>query len=97
MQDGVAALSHDDEAGLNGVCPVNDLFRGMAEDDINALKAAIASDDITSEVKNSKFGPTVKQWMQQMWGKALEASWNIDLGIVSGLLTTAIQKYYGWS
>ncbi len=70
---------------------------GMAEDDINALKAAIASDDITSEVKNSKFGPTVKQWMQQMWGKALEASWNIDLGIVSGLLTTAIQKYYGWS
>jgi len=35
MEDRMAALSHDDEAGLNGVCPVNDLLRGMAEDDIH--------------------------------------------------------------
>jgi len=31
-----------------------------------------------------------------MLGKAVDATWQIELGIAGGLLTTVIQKYYGW-
>src|ERR1039458_4798597 len=34
MKDGVAALAHHNETGLDGVRPVKDLFRRMAHDDI---------------------------------------------------------------
>jgi hypothetical protein len=69
----------------------------ITDEDISALKEAIARDEGESELKQQRFGPAVKVWMQKMWGKAMDALWTVDLGIVSGLLTTAIQKYYGWS
>jgi len=34
MKDGMAALAQDNETGLNGVCPMKDLFRRMAHDHI---------------------------------------------------------------
>jgi hypothetical protein len=70
---------------------------GIDETDINLLKDAIVSDEGASETRTKNFGPAVRMWMQRMWGKAMDASWNVELGIVSGLLTTVIQKYYGWS
>ena len=76
----------------------NELRRNnLAEEDIEALRVAIRSDDGTPEIIAKKFGPAIKQWMQTVWGKAIDASWNVEPGIVSGLLTTVIQKYYGWS
>ncbi len=76
---------------------VNELRQyNVREEDCEALKRALALDEGTDELKDKKFGPAVKAWMQTMWGKAIDASWNVELGIVSGLLTTAIQKYYGW-
>src|ERR1039458_482886 len=35
MKDGVAALAHHNEAGLDGICPVDDLFRRMAHDNLS--------------------------------------------------------------
>ena len=72
-------------------------MQGVGEDDIIALKAAILDDEHSAELKEKRFGPAVKLWLQQMWGKAMDNLWNVELGVVSGLLTTALQRYYGWS
>jgi hypothetical protein len=69
---------------------------GVSIEDIEALKNALSQDSNHPDVANKKFGPEVKAWMGNMFTKALNTFWQIDIGIVSGLLTTAIQKYYGW-
>lgn len=68
----------------------------VTESDIQALQVAIAADHVSPEVVNQRFGPGVKAWLSSMLGKAVEASWQVELGIASGLLTTALQKFYGW-
>ena len=68
----------------------------VSEPDIVALKNALSSDEHSPEIANKQFGPAVKDWMKLMFDKAIDATWNIELGIVSGLLTTSIQKYLGW-
>ena len=60
MQDGVAALAHHNEAGLDGVRPVNDLLRRMAHDDIrfefdSLLLGAFADRDETSLIALAPF------------------------------------------
>src|ERR1035438_577197 len=35
MKNGVAALAHHNEAGLDGICPVDDLLRRMANDNLS--------------------------------------------------------------
>jgi len=69
---------------------------GVQEDDITALEKAISTDKETSEiVEKGKFGSSVKKWLQIMFSKAVDSSWQIELGIVSNILTAALQKYYG--
>jgi hypothetical protein len=65
----------------------------VSEPDIIALKEALSRDEASVEVSSKRFGPAVKGWMKSMFDKAMDASWNVELGIVSGLLTTVLQKY----
>jgi hypothetical protein len=68
----------------------------ISEQDVLALQKAVIADEPSSDVANKQFGPGVKAWLSSMLSKAVDASWQIELGIASGLLTTALQKFYGW-
>lgn len=69
---------------------------GVSELDINSLKEALAAEPASSMSNDKQVGPKVGNWMKEMLGKAVDATWQIELGIAGGLLTTVIQKYYGW-
>lgn len=69
---------------------------GVSDPNIVALQEAINQDEYTHEIAQKKFGPSVKAWLQGMLSKAVDSSWNIELGVASSLLATALQKYYGW-
>lgn len=69
---------------------------GINESSIVDLQTAIKADENALEVKQKQFGPAVKSWLKVMLSKAVDSSWNIELGIVSSLLATALQTYYGW-
>jgi hypothetical protein len=67
--------------------------KGVSDADISLLNAALDIDPAPTEI--GQYGPAVRGWMKNMFEKAVEASWNIELGIVGGLLTSALQRYYG--
>lgn len=69
---------------------------GVSESDIEELKVAIATDATDGAPEDKQFGDCVKAWMQRMLGKAVDASWQIELGVASSLLASALQRYYGW-
>lgn len=68
----------------------------VTEPDIEALKAAIQVDALTQDVSQKSLGAGVKAWLTTMLGKAVETAWQIEVGIAGGLLTSALQRYYGW-
>nr|WP_315258160.1 hypothetical protein [uncultured Duganella sp.] len=68
----------------------------MAEPDIAALRTALEADQGAPSLAQQRFGPAISSWLQKMLGKALDATWQIEISVVSGLLTAALQKYYGW-
>jgi hypothetical protein len=68
---------------------------GATEEDVNSLKIAIDNDDVSVTDEEKQFGPEVKSWMQTMMGKAIDTSWQIELGVAGGLLSTALNNYYG--
>jgi len=70
---------------------------GLQQEDVEQLQSAIQEDANTPEVIDyvkRSFGPAVKDWMKRMLGKAIDTSWNIEVGIAGGLLTNALQTYY---
>ncbi|SGZ16504.1 response regulator receiver protein [Moritella viscosa] len=70
-------------------------LNGVSNEDVISLKQAVEG-DCNLEVKNkNEFGPEVKTWMQKMMSKAIEASWQIELGAAGSLLATALNNYYG--
>lgn len=69
---------------------------GVSASDISLLKGAIDKDSSIVNDESKKFGPAVKSWLQMMLSKAVETSWNIELGIASSLLATALNSFYGW-
>jgi len=69
---------------------------GVSGSDISALKDAIDQDSSVISDDSKEFGPAVKSWLQTMLSKAVETSWNIELGIASSLLATALNSFYGW-
>ena len=69
---------------------------GVSDSDITALKDAIDQDSSVINDDSKEFGPAVKSWLQTMLSKAVETSWNIELGIASSLLATALNSFYGW-
>lgn len=68
--------------------------KGVSEDDVAELKAAVASDEGKVDIANKSFGPRVKDWMAKMMQKTVNASWEIELGVAGGLLTEALKAYY---
>jgi hypothetical protein len=69
---------------------------GLSKDDTQSLKKAIDADTSCPEHKQKQFGQAVKSWMREMLDKAMYATWQIELGVAGGLLTSLIQRYYGW-
>lgn len=67
---------------------------GVEKEDIEILKTAIGADANAPDHIEKKFGPSVKKWMHQMMGKAIDLSWQIELNIAGGLLANALQAYY---
>jgi hypothetical protein len=66
---------------------------GVDKSDIIALETAVLHDGtLTSDTGG--YGPEVKGWFKTMLGKVVDASWNIELGIASGLLTEGLKAYY---
>lgn len=68
---------------------------GVDRSDVDLLKGAIDNDQSFSIVEKDKFGPSVKLWMESMLSKAINASWQIELGVAGSLLATALNNYYG--
>lgn len=64
----------------------------VSEPDIADLRFAIEADSQTKEAKAHSFGPRVKNWML---GKAVDTSWQIEVGIASNMLTDALKAFYG--
>jgi hypothetical protein len=69
---------------------------GVLESDVVALQSAIEQDEPAIDSSKMEYGPAVKSWLQTMLSKAVDASWNIELGVASSLLATALNSYYGW-
>lgn len=68
----------------------------VATDEIQLLKRALEEDDEKANLAGKQFGPAVRTWTERMLSKVADGSWQIELGIASSLLTTALQNYYGW-
>lgn len=66
---------------------------GIGEEELTGLQVAIAEDPRPTQ--QSGLGPRVRAWISTQFGRAASAAWNIELGIAGGLLTTALQNYYG--
>ena len=69
---------------------------GVSQADIDELKNALQAEPVSSLAEDKQFGPKVGMWMKTMFSKAVDATWQIELGVAAGLLTTVIQKFYGW-
>lgn len=68
---------------------------GVSDDNVIVLKQAIESDSNFPVQNKNEFGPEVKSWMQSMMSKAIETSWQIELGVAGSLLATALNNFYG--
>ncbi|MCK5100081.1 MAG: hypothetical protein KAR45_18365 [Desulfobacteraceae bacterium] len=68
---------------------------GVTKIDITALKKAIDEDSSMVDHDLKEFGPAVKSWLQIMLSKAVETSWQIELGVAISLLATALNNFYG--
>lgn len=69
---------------------------GVQEEDIQSLETAIRNDQDEVNVQEKSYGPAVKGWLQTMLSKAVDTSWQIELGTASSLLATALNNFYGW-
>jgi hypothetical protein len=72
------------------------LSNRIQEDDIQALKEAIESDAGAPEHTNNNFGENVRNWFSTMMQKAADFTWDINVGMASSLLATALNSFYGW-
>lgn len=68
---------------------------GVTNEDIEELKEAISKDSEVINIESKEYGPEVKSWLQKMLSKAVDTSWQIELGVASGLLATALNNFYG--
>jgi hypothetical protein len=71
-------------------------LKNVTDPDINDLKVAIEADASSPEIAKKEFGPAVKSWFKSMFSKAVDASWQIEIGLASNFLADALKKYYGW-
>jgi len=64
--------------------------KGVADADIAELQTAVQTDGALTDPK-AGFGQGVKASMTKMLDKAVDASWQIELGVAGGLLTEALK------
>lgn len=69
---------------------------GVPADDIDTLSAAIEADKDAPELAEKKFGLNVSKWFASMMDKAASATWDMNVGVASSLLATALNSFYGW-
>jgi hypothetical protein len=70
--------------------------RNVTETDIQDLHSALDKDNDSPDVAKKEFGPAVKGWLKSMLSKAVDTSWQIEIGIAGSFLADALKKYYGW-
>jgi hypothetical protein len=70
--------------------------RNVGVVDLDNLRSAIEADANGEDVKAKRFGPRVRGWIKTMLSKAVDTSWQVEIGIASNLLTDALKAYYGW-
>lgn len=63
---------------------------------VEYLEQAIQADASSSDVIEKRFGLKVRNWMKEMIARAIDGSWQIEVGIASNLLTESLKSYYGW-
>ena len=66
----------------------------VPDEDIEELREAIDQDGPV-EASSKKFGTRVQDWLKKMLGKAVEASWQIEINIASAILADALRRFYG--
>jgi len=69
---------------------------GISDSDISKLKEAITNDSSDINDEEEEYGRNVQKWLQKMLSKAVDSSWQINLGVASSLLSNALSSYYGW-
>src|SRR5262249_33164365 len=57
--------------------------KNVSTEDIDDLKSALHADEKAIEVKSKNFGPSVRTWLKKMLSKAIDTSWQIEIGIAS--------------
>lgn len=82
-------INHGDFDSLANVLRENE----VQEEQIEELRVAVAADGEVDHA-NDQLGPNVRSWIKGMLGRAVDASWQIELGIASNLLTAALMKFY---
>lgn len=68
----------------------------IAKADIDSLREAIEADKDAAELAEKKFGPNVSKWFARMIDKAASAAWDMNVGVASSLIATALNSFYGW-
>lgn len=68
----------------------------ISNKDIDLLEKAINKDENLVNYEKKEFGPNVKKWFSMMLTKAIETTWNIEIGVASSLIATGLNSYYGW-
>ena len=68
----------------------------VEDEDIGQLQTAIQEDEPNINHKSKEFGFSVENWIRRMLHKAVETSWQIELGMAGSILTDALKYYYGW-
>lgn len=66
---------------------------GIQSQDIDELEVIIDTEQ--PDRSNGTFGNSVNQWIQKMFGKALEGAWQVSTGAAGTLLAEAMKTYYG--
>ena len=87
------------DTDMNGSLEVlSDTLRnnGVSIEDISSLTTAIKYDNSVVDFDKKEFGPAVKDWKEKMLSKVVDASWQIEFGVASDLLTTVLKEFYGW-
>ena len=67
--------------------------RGIADDDLDVLKNALASEPTADK---NRLGPKVSSWLGRMVIKLTSGALNVAAQATPDLLVAAIGKYYGW-
>jgi hypothetical protein len=68
--------------------------QGVAVSDISALQSAVERDRGAVDLEKKQFGPAVRNWLSDMLKKAIDTSWQIEVGVAAGLLTEALKAFY---